>query len=1192
MLKHQETINNLTIEQKLNLIADMSYLSGIVNGENFKYLKQMPLDDDKNFGSYPNYRSLARSWDTQLIGQVADEVFTEAKSNDVTLVNLPDLRVRVSPYDEGLSEDPCLSGATAGAFVDAGVRNGLDVSGYDPFISNEFDVYSDVEVNPRAVNDYYMLPFNSVISHGVNIFKTSATPIKSKYNEFNEKTLERIQNRFDVIFETVPDEEFIKKVFHEGKYVSKGSIQVVTDAYERYLQLMKSFEEGELALADVNMACENGTAISPDMVDNVVDRLLCFAEERCGKPVTAKSVNLLDRTKLATRSHVESTVMLKNDKTLPISKKTKVAVVGALAYRQLKGNDSLLDITATYFKGKNTSLIGYEQGYGAVKHNNAELVNRAKILSNRADVIILALGYDEKDEIKSKKDKNCKLPANQIILLNELYKTGKKIIAVLYGDCSFDMSFDGKCNSVLLATGFGEEASMALASIIYGKSCPGGKLTNTLYEDTDERFLDLKNYKNAKRNEVGIFYGYRHYDTAGYKVKYPFGYGLSYTSFKFSKLKVSKGVISVTVKNVGKVAGTETVQLYVGAKKSTVIRPTKELKAFTKVRLNAGRSIRVSFKIKDLDLNVYDATKNTKVAEFGEYLVYVGTSVSDIKLKSLFISGKGKVTEDKKLKSDYFQNVSNIKDGKYYLEEPITLPKYAKDSKIRKAFAWLMIILFLDLVYLSLYDIKYLPGDIVTFIVLGVITAIPLISLNALKNAKKKALNKFLEKSKIMKQEKRNSLSLDELYEEIPYEQLFVEEFDEPFIEAKDTEVVETVEVYEEQAVYEFDSSFTISKACEELTLYMKERGIYVDVNSVRSIFSLLASSRLLFLSSENKELLSRFIRLLGKYFNCGNVISDFDSLHLAGDDVIGGTFVDGELKYNAITNSIINDAQAENKVRLMVIENALTEFIKPCLVQVFKHIDKPDGEITVSIREDSNESFYKMPENVWFIVTLADEERITDVPKYILESAGSLDIVLREIESVKKPNRVAEYLNEKLEEKIEDVEIEEDVVGAEFSVNVDEEIVEEEAEEIVSEEVAVEEVTEEIETTTTVKEISYYQLTKMIEIACRNNQLDETLWKRLDKLEEAVQKVDATFRISNKLWQRVEKFVAIYLTAGGEQEETLDSVVANHVINTMIISLLKGKNNEKFAHTVENIFGEGHVPHTVKAIKSTGLKI
>ena len=430
-----------------------------------------------------------------------------------------------------------------------------------------------------------------------------------------------------------------------------------------------------------------------------------------------------------------------------------------------------------------------------------------------------------------------------------------------------------------------------------------------------------------------------------------------------------------------------------------------------------------------------------------------------------------------------------------------------------------------------------------------------------------------------MKQEKRNSLSLDELYEEIPYEQLFVEEFDEPFIEAKDTEVVETVEVYEEQAVYEFDSSFTISKACEELTLYMKERGIYVDVNSVRSIFSLLASSRLLFLSSENKELLSRFIRLLGKYFNCGNVISDFDSLHLAGDDVIGGTFVDGELKYNAITNSIINDTQSENKVRLMVIENALTEFIKPCLVQVFKHIDKPDGEITVSIREDSNESF--------------DEERLTDVPKYILESAGSLDIVLREIESVKKPNRVAEYLNEKLEENVEGVEIEEDVVGAEFSVNVDEEIVEEEAtEEIVSEEVAVEEATEEIETNTTVKEISYYQLTKMIEIACRNNQLDETLWKRLDKLEEAVQKVDATFRISNKLWQRVEKFVAIYLTAGGEQEETLDSVVANHVINTMIISLLKGKNNEKFAHTVENIFGEGHVPHTVKAIKSTGLKI
>ena len=115
-----------------------------------------------------------------------------------------------------------------------------------------------------------------------------------------------------------------------------------------------------------------------------------------------------------------------------------------------------------------------------------------------------------------------------------------------------------------------------------------------------------------------------------------------------------------------------------------------------------------------------------------------------------------------------------------------------------------------------------------------------------------------------------------------------------------------------------------------------------------------------------------------------------------------------------------------------------------------------------------------------------------------------------------------------------------------------------------------------------------------MLELALRDNMLDENLWKRIDKLETIVNEMDASYRMTSKMWQRLEKYTSVYLRAGGEPEETLDSVVANHVINTMVTSVAEGKNKtgERFVNTIENVFGEGHAPNTVKRVKSTGLKI
>ncbi|MBO5926265.1 MAG: hypothetical protein J6Q38_01730, partial [Clostridia bacterium] len=176
---------------------------------------------------------------------------------------------------------------------------------------------------------------------------------------------------------------------------------------------------------------------------------------------------------------------------------------------------------------------------------------------------------------------------------------------------------------------------------------------------------------------------------------------------------------------------------------------------------------------------------------------------------------------------------------------------------------------------------------------------------------------------------------------------------------------------------------------------------------------------------------------------------------------------------------------------------------------------------------------------------------------------------------------------------------VQEEEISQEVQAEEHEEVQAEEYEEIQTEEhEEVQEEYEEVAITLDDKEktpvnlLTYYQFSKILEIASRDYQLDESLWKHLDKLEDYVRSVDASYRIHSKLWNRIEKYVAIYLNCGGDPHEALDSVLANHIIGEMLHSVANVKLNEKFSNTLENIFGEGQVPHSIKVVKSTNAKI
>ncbi len=1198
MFKHQDIIDKLTLEQKIALIADVSALG---ETEGYSFLKEADWNNPHEWKNYPSFDGLANSWNVGLIKTVGADLFAKAKESNVNLVTLPTSGVMVTPYSQGLSEDTHLSGALVGALASAGKKVGVATCLSDPRIEKTEADYLDVVPNLRTMYESIFRSHYSVLKNDVVAIKLESKSTSADYEPLNEKLINSLEEKHDIIYDkrNLRDED--KKVTVFGRLYYGASSVEIKEAYQKYTELKSQYDEGIISLADVNAECENGSAVSDDTINRTIDKILDFADTCASKTGTVEPVANAEQLILTTMS--ESTVMLKNDSVLPLHKNTKIALIGERA-EDGEGENSLLGYFSEHCAKAGLKFVGFERGYeGKLRHE--DLLASAVKRSSKADVVIVALGYSQSDNVQTHKVHNCKLPANQEELIRKIASTGKKLIVLLYGNCEFDMSFDEACQSVLLMPASNAYSAKALLSILMGKVSPGGRLKNTLYDDTDEYFTRLKNYKNAGRNDVGVFYGYKYYDTADKKVKYPFGFGLTYGNFVYSGLKIKRGKVSFIVKNSGKVTASEAVQVYVGKKDSAVIRPKKELKYFTKLTLKPGRSGKVEFKLSDMKLSVYDEENNKYVTETGKYEMYVGSSVNEIKLKGSFSIIGETLKKDNLKYNKFFQNQGNILDGNFSLEESVEVPKMPKKIRnLRFSVTLLFVDVFLSLLYMYAGYVGFVPTGLLPTILIGALAGVLLIMV-AINNGKcKKIIQNRLELSKKMKLEKRTKLDVNEIYDPIPFEELFETEFADPVIDVtEESVVVEEAEVETVEEEYVFNPDLTMQKACDELSVFARERGVGIDLKSARALFSALAASKLIVFNSEDKVLLNEFLEILGKYFEYSVVTEKFDNVHAGGNDIINCIAPCYPTGITKIGEALIKDEAVENQMRLMLLTNAQTEFIRPCYAHLFKYFDQPHSKNLINVHENGTDIECVVPENVWFGIVLAEGQKVADIPAFMLEITSEVDLVLhREI-----PLEIFEMEKEKLEKQgtlaeAKDNQNGEDVEESENAENASEEKQEtEKADEELEENVEGEgegkekshEEEEMIRQATVVSQMTFYQFNKMVELALRDNNMDETLWKRVDKLEDSVNERDDTYSISSKLWRRLEKYASVYLSAGGEAEETLDNVVASQVINTMInpIANSKVKSDEKFISVVENIFGEGHVPCTVQKIKSTGLK-
>lgn len=413
--------------------------------------------------------------------------------------------------------------------------------------------------------------------------------------------------------------------------------------------------------------------VSEEYLNEVVSRILEYAFKGAERE-SLKEYNRQEHHNIARKLAEDSIVLLKNDEDILPIKNKKVAVIGDMAKRpryQGAGSSTINPYRLTNLLDclKEQGIeCSYAQGYERVEsENDVTLREEAIKVAKNSELVILCVGLTENFESEGMDRFTLDIPANQNKLIEEICKVNKKVVIVLSNGSPILMSWKDDVQAIITGYLGGEAGAEAMVNCLTGKVNPSGKLAETYplsLEDTP-----CYNYYPGTEVSVeykeSIYVGYRYYDKISKNVLFPFGYGLSYTTFEYSNLNVEEDeediIVRLKIKNTGKVVGKEIAQVYIGQENSKIFKAKKELKGFEKVELEPEEEKEVMIKISKDELAYYDVNQNKWNIEKGTYNIYVGKNVEDIVLKAnLEIDG---TTINKEFPSIYMTgNIEDVSD--------------------------------------------------------------------------------------------------------------------------------------------------------------------------------------------------------------------------------------------------------------------------------------------------------------------------------------------------------------------------------------------------------------------------------------------------------------------------------------------------------------------------------------------------
>lgn len=688
VLDVKKLVNELTLEEKASLCSGADFWhtkaidrlnipAAMVSDGPHGIRKQESLADHMGVAEsikaigFPTASAMACSFDRDLLHKVGDALGEECVAEDLAVLLGPGINMKRSPICgrnfEYYSEDPVVAGELGAAFVNGVQEHGVGTS-LKHFAANNQEwrrMSISAEIDERTLREIYLAAFETVVK------KAQPWTIMCSYNRING--VYSCEN--DWLLNKVLRDEW----GFEGLVMTDwGAMDERVPSLKAGLDLEMPDCHGETDKLIVK-AVQSGE-LEESVLDTAVERILTMVDKylTARKDIDPASMvhplpssvergyDVAAHHALARTIAEQSAVLLKNEDILPLQKDKKIAFIGEFAkVPRIQGGGSS-HINNTWIESALDAAgdsVSYAQGFHIDKETTDEtLLQEAITLAKESDVAVIFAGLPDSFESEGFDRTHLNMPANQNELIARISEVQPNVVVVLHSGSPIAMPWLDKVAGVLQMYLAGQASGGAAVNLLFGDATPCGKLAETfpLHLEDNPSYLNFPGNREKVCYQEGVFIGYRYYDKKKMDVLFPFGYGLSYTDFTYSNMKVTVNgknaadvdviketdeiVVSADITNTGNCDGAEIVQLYIKNPVVYEIRPEKELRDFAKVFLKAGETKTVTFTLNARAFSYYETRIHDWYAESGDYEILLASSSRDIRLQdTVSITGSKKI---------------------------------------------------------------------------------------------------------------------------------------------------------------------------------------------------------------------------------------------------------------------------------------------------------------------------------------------------------------------------------------------------------------------------------------------------------------------------------------------------------------------------------------------------------------------
>ena len=1131
MIINDKIIRRLSIEERLKLVVGSNlYVNNTFSYYDFPIfeLVKNPLAVGKSVSSinYPSEKGVLSTWNSELFSlygkilgnenvNVSPNLFFKEDGNSELCVNKYLYANFLSNYVEGI-------GKTKSKFI-------LELN--DQQNDANAELPTDV-VLKKEITNFILV---STVEQAISLIRDKSY----KGNLYaNAKNIDELAQYINL---------GINLVYYEGENYD-SLIEAAAERTRSYDEYQAMIKNGQISEKDLEDKISIGNVISPYILANACDRMIEFLKEVeifRNKEVT-KEETIENRDQILYQIAYESVVLLKNENnTLPLDHTRKVALLGDCVkntdYYEESAVNTISSLESIFNEAEKSELlncVGYAHGYHKGTPTKESLVKVGLELVKKSNVGVIFLCADEKLG---------RIPQEQIEFFKAcLEETRKPIVAVVFADCKIDLSEINAAQSILLASRLQEGHAKAIVDILVGNVNPSGKLVQ-----------DYKKVINDEQEEKEVY-------------NYPFGYGLSYTEFAYSNLEIKENGVYLTLTNTGEYAGIETVQLYIKKDKNNSIFNDGLLRGFKKVFVEKGDAVKVFIPFDENTFRYYDEKEKCYGVEGGEYLLSVGSSKEQVRLKGTIKLTKcldekyGFKNEDKEEIS--LENVNNF----------MSKPTKKDNFKLKLVISILLMVYFtISLLILVISELNgYSDPTKITFGIICLVLVNVVLGLFIFISYKKRVvtpefnpnetLTLLMDDIKEYKVSSRRLYNVDIEVDDVSEEKKEVinenneqeseqtedletydnEKEEEEVVDISDANLTEEdIKLHEEEQIRlmeeqnhaeiaefndedddtTYDDQTSIHGLCDRLVEYSKNKGIIIELSSCRNLISALCSSHMVVLNSKVKELVNPFLEILNSYFGNRGHISVGDSSWNSVFFLLWKKDENGNYVKTDFVNDIHNSSKYKNMLNLTFITNVDHTNFEKYFGAIIDFASKPSYVHKLQLNQKQE---IKIQPNTRFVVVPNGEDFLDNVSNKVLDSIAYVDIFLRKADSVK--------------EEVEAPSI-----------------------------------------------VSYAHLEENIASAKNTYFIKEESWKKIDQLVESIKELD-DFSLGNKNVISMENYSSVIMECGADESDALEAILLSKVV-----PLIKGLKSYKldggektYIKLIEKVFGKENSSKVTKALK------